>query len=232
MREIVLDTETTGLDPNDGHRIVEIGALELINHVWTGEKRHYYINPDRDMPEEAFRVHGLSAEFLGDKPRFAEVAQDFLDFAGDAKFVIHNAQFDMRFLNWEYKNAGYPVFAADRAIDTLAMARKRFPGAPASLDALCKRFGVDASNRQLHGALIDAHLLADVYLELSGGREPGLVLAMEAGDARDGVTRSRPSYGPRPKPLCSAVSAREAEDHARFIESIGGEDTVWSWPAA
>ena len=170
MREIVMDTETTGLDPFDGHRIVEIGGVELDNHVPTGRTYHQYINPMRDMPTEAFEVHGISEEFLADKPTFDKIAQEFLDFVGDAVLVIHNAPFDMKFLNAELEWVGKPKLPLSQALDTLAIARKRFPGSPSSLDALCRRFGIDNSNRTLHGALLDSEILADVYLELIGGR--------------------------------------------------------------
>ncbi|MFZ2467879.1 MAG: DNA polymerase III subunit epsilon, partial [Parvibaculum sedimenti] len=173
MRQIVLDTETTGLSPDEGHRLVEVGCLEVFNHVPTGNVFHRYMNPERDMPEGAFRVHGLSAEFLRDKPKFAEVVDEFLEFIGDAELVIHNAGFDMTFLNAELKWVGRPPLAAARAVDTLMIARKRFPGAQNSLDALCRRFNIDNSGRVKHGALLDAELLAEVYLELMGGRQPG-----------------------------------------------------------
>ena len=176
MREIVLDTETTGLDPAAGHRIVEVAGLELLNHMPTGRSFREYINPERDMPEDAEKIHGLSAAFLADKPCFAEIAQAFLDFIGEARLVIHNAQFDMKFLNAELKAAGLPRLAVDRAVDTVALARKRFPGAQVNLDALCRRFEIDNSERSYHGALLDCELLAEVYLELCGGRQPGLTL--------------------------------------------------------
>jgi DNA polymerase-3 subunit epsilon len=179
MREIIFDTETTGFDPLQGHRVVEIGCVELVNHVPTGRTYQVYLNPERSVPTEASMVHGLTDEFLEDKPLFAEVVDQFLEFIGDAPLVAHNATFDMNFINAELKRTGSPLIPVDRAIDTVAMARKMFPGAPASLDALCKRFGVDASNRQLHGALLDARLLADVYLELRGGRQPDLAIATE-----------------------------------------------------
>ncbi|MGF1453991.1 MAG: DNA polymerase III subunit epsilon [Alphaproteobacteria bacterium] len=229
VREIVLDTETTGLDPKQGHRIVEIGALELVNHVCTGRSYHQYINPERDMPDEAFRVHGISEDFLRDQPVFSDVAKGFLDFVQDSPFVIHNAEFDMKFLNWEYEHHGFARFAKDRAVDTLAMARRRFPGAPASLDALCKRFGIDTSSRDLHGALIDARLLADVYLELKGGREPGLMLGLGPHGDGEGEGRLRPTHGPRPRPLAHRLSGAEEEAHAAFIESLGSDDPVWRW---
>lgn len=176
MREIALDTETTGLDPNSGHRIVEIGCVEMIDRITTGEVFHVYLNPERDVPEEAFRVHGLSAEFLADKPKMADAADDFLRFVQDSPLVIHNAQFDMKFINYELKKLGKEEIPMSRTIDTVVMARKKFPGSPANLDALCKRFGIDLSARTLHGALLDAELLADVYLELMGGRQSKLSL--------------------------------------------------------
>lgn len=184
MREIVLDTETTGLDPAEGHRVVEIGAVELLNHLPTGTSFHVYLNPDRSMPPEAFAVHGLSDDFLREKPRFAEIATDFLGFIGQAPLVIHNAAFDMRFLNAELSRAGLGQLAPDRALDTVAMARRRFPGAPASLDALCRRFGIDSSARTRHGALLDAELLAEVYLAMTRGQE-SLMMELDAHEARD-----------------------------------------------
>lgn len=176
MREIALDTETTGLDPAAGHRVVEIGCVELCNHVSTGETYHCYLNPDRSMPAEAFAVHGLSEAFLADKPRFAEVVDAMLAFLGDATLVIHNAAFDLGFLNAELKRLGRPPLATSRAIDTVRLAREKFPGALANLDALCRRFDINLADRALHGALKDAQLLAQVYLQLRGGREPTLTL--------------------------------------------------------
>ncbi|CAE7405925.1 coaE [Symbiodinium microadriaticum] len=190
-REVVLDTETTGLSPDDGHRIVEIGALELINHVPTGKTCHIYINPERDMPEEAFGVHGLSEEFLADKPKFAEIAQEFLDFIADDQLIIHNAAFDLKFLNAELKWAKQPVIDEGRAIDTLMIARRKFPGSPASLDALCKRFGIDNSDRTLHGALLDSELLADVYIELIDARQAVLLGGTDGGQVASGSARKR-----------------------------------------
>ncbi|MFY9287881.1 MAG: DNA polymerase III subunit epsilon [Alphaproteobacteria bacterium] len=180
MREIIFDTETTGLDPLQGHRVVEIGCVELINHMPTGRTYQAYLNPEREMPTEASMVHGLTDEFLAKQPIFAEVVEQFLEFIGDAPLVAHNANFDMNFINAELSRTGFPRLPLHRAIDTVMMARKMFPGAPASLDALCKRFGVDTSNRQLHGALLDARLLADVYLELRGGRQPDLAITTTA----------------------------------------------------
>lgn len=176
MREIVLDTETTGLDPGLGHRVVEIGAVELVNHVATGEVFHCYLDPERDMPAEAFAVHGLSSGFLTGKPRFAEIAAKFLKFIGASPLVIHNAAFDLGFLNAELLRAEQTPIVRERCIDTLEIARRNFPGAPANLDALCRRYQIDLSDRLQHGALKDARLLAAVYLELLGGREPALSL--------------------------------------------------------
>jgi DNA polymerase-3 subunit epsilon len=231
MREIVLDTETTGLDPAEGHRIVEIGALELVNHMPTGRTWHRYLNPERSMPAEAFAIHGLGDDFLRDKPLFAGLARDFLDFLGDAPLIIHNAAFDMRFLNAELVRAGLPVLGLDRVRDTLAMARQRFPGAQASLDALCRRFGVDSSARSYHGALLDSQLLAEVYLELVGGRQPGLTLDPAASAATRSVAATgrddavwRP--GPRPRPLAPRITPDEAEAHARFVATLG-KSALW-----
>lgn len=225
MREIVLDTETTGFKPEEGHRLVEIGCIELVNHLATGERFHVYLNPERDMPPEAFAVHGLSTEFLADKPLFNDVAADFVAFIGDAPLVIHNAAFDMHFLNWELKIAGYPVMPKDRAIDTLLMARQKFPGSPATLDALCKRFGVDNSNRTLHGALLDAQLLAEVYLELLGGRQTGLSFAggpaAKSGPAGP-VRIDRPFREAR----VFAVSDDEAAAHAEMLKKI--KNPLWA----
>jgi len=177
MREIVIDTETTGFDALNGDRVVEIGCIELLNHIPTGTEYQVYINPQRDMPSGAFGVHGLSETFLSDKPLFADIVDGFLDFVGDDTLVAHNASFDMGFINAELGRLKRPAIPLSQAIDTVAMARRKFPGAPASLDALCRRFAVDASARTHHGALLDAGLLAEVYLALIGGRQPGLSLA-------------------------------------------------------
>ena len=176
MREIALDTETTGINPRDGHRIIEIGCLELHHHLPTGNKLHIYINPEREIDEGAVRIHGITSDFLADKPVFADIADEFLDFIGDDPMVIHNAPFDMGFLNAELARLDRPVLPMDRSIDTLMMARKKFPGAQANLDALCRRFEIDNGHRDLHGALVDADLLASVYIELLGGKQPGLGL--------------------------------------------------------
>lgn len=218
MREIIVDTETTGLDPFDGHRVVEIGCVELVNHLPSGATFHVHIDPERDMPQEAFRVHGLSREFLTGKPRFAAVADEFLAFIGDARLVIHNAPFDMKFLNYELGACARPVLDMTRVTDTLAMARRRFPGSPASLDALCRRFAIDLSERTTHGALIDAQLLGAVYLELIGGREPGLLLNDAAG--LRGGDMAHAALPPRPLPLAPLLSEDERTAHRAFIASF------------
>jgi len=222
MREIVLDTETTGLDPISGHRVVEIGCIELLNHVATGREFHSYLNPERDMPAEAEAVHGLSVTFLADKPLFASVAQDMLEFIGDAPIVAHNAGFDMGFINSELKRAGHKALSVERAIDTVILARRKFPGAQASLDALCRRFQIDTSQRGKHGALLDAKLLAQVYLELVGGREPGLALAasVETTETRV-VAGARETRAARPH----MASAEELAAHAAFIGRL--KDPIW-----
>ncbi len=229
MREIVLDTETTGFEPAEGHRIVEIGAVELFNHLPTGRTYHQYINPQRMMPKEAFEVHGLGDDHLRDKPVFAAVAQAFLDFIADAQLVIHNASFDMKFLNFELEKAGLPALPHGRATDTLLIARQKFPGSPASLDALCRRFGVDNSMREKHGALLDSEILAEVYLELVGGRQPDFALSTAAqsqsrDDAANG-TGWRPR--PRPAPLPPRITAVEAAAHHAFITKLG-DSAIWN----
>ena len=225
MREIVLDTETTGFDAHDGDRIVEIGAVELWNHMPTGKHYHVYINPERSMPEEAFAVHGLGDEFLRDKPVFKKIAQEFLDFVQDAKLVIHNASFDMKFLNAELKWAELRTLPNDQAIDTLLIARRKFPGSPASLDALCRRFSVDNSAREKHGALLDSEILAEVYLELIGGRQPDLVLSEVAqANSEHSAEDWRPTK--RANPLPSLLSEEERLAHEAFVGSLG-EDAIW-----
>lgn len=176
-KEVVLDTETTGLNPYNGDRIVEIGALELINKELTGRKFHYYINPEREMPEEAYRIHGISTEFLKDKPLFKDIAQEFMEFIEDAKLVIHNAAFDIKFLNAELERENLPTLNLAEAIDTLKIARKKYPGTRVNLDALCKKFNIDNSSRQYHGALLDSELLVDVYIELTGGRQSSFLMS-------------------------------------------------------
>ena len=222
MREVVLDTETTGLDPGAGHRVVEIGCVELLNHVATGRHFQSYVNPERDMPEEARAIHGLSAEFLSDHPVFADIADGFLEFIGDARLVIHNAQFDLKFLNAELAKLERPVLDPQRAVDTVALARQRFPGAQVNLDALCRRFEIDASERTFHGALLDCQLLAEVYLELRGGRQPGFDLG-KSGRGGRGVmdTRQRSARPPRPH----APSAEEAAAHDALLATI--KDPIW-----
>ncbi len=228
MREIVLDTETTGFDPGTGDRIVEIGAVELLNHMPTGRQYHQYINPKRDMPEDAFKVHGLSEEFLRDFPVFEDAAQAFLDFIGDAKLVIHNAAFDVKFLNAELGWVRKPQIDWARAVDTLAIAKRRFPGSPVSLDALCRRFGIDNSARELHGALLDSEILAEVYLELIGGRQPDFALGSDDNDTSETLGPStdwRPP--PRPTPLESRLTDEERAAHASFVKSLG-DSALWS----
>jgi DNA polymerase-3 subunit epsilon len=224
MREIVLDTETTGLDPETGDRLVEIGAVELFNHMPTGRTFHQYINPQRAMSAEAFAVHGLGDDFLRDKPLFAAVADDFITFLGDAKLVIHNASFDMKFINAELGWAGRPGIPFDRAVDTLMIARQKFPGSPASLDALCRRFGINNSARTLHGALLDSEILAEVYLELIGGRQPGLVLSTT--ETVEETTAASARLGARPRPLPARLTDEEAAAHARLVTDMG-DDALW-----
>ncbi|HET6374815.1 MAG TPA: DNA polymerase III subunit epsilon [Methylocella sp.] len=224
MREIVLDTETTGLDPADGHRIVEIGCVELLNAIPTGEIFHAYVNPGRDMPEEAFRVHGLSTEFLAGHPSFAGIAADFVKFTGGARIVAHNAEFDLRFLNAELALLGMELIAKERVVDTLALARRRFPGGPNNLDALCARFGIDTSRRTKHGALLDAEILAEVYAELLGGRQAALMLG-EAGSAE--AARSGTLLLKRPHPLPPRVNGEDLESHRAFVSGLGPAP-LWS----
>jgi DNA polymerase III subunit epsilon len=223
MREIVLDTETTGLDHRTGDRIVEIAGVELINTIPTGRHHHVYINPERDMPEEAFRVHGLSAAFLAAHRIFAHVVDEFLDFVGDATLVIHNAEFDMGFINHELGLVARPIIGMHRVVDTLALARRKHPGAPASLDALCARYRIDNSKRTKHGALIDAEILAEVYLELLGGRQTTLGLMSN-------VVRLRPdlqeAVRSRPRPLPPALTPAERAAHASFVSTLGSA-AVW-----
>ncbi|WP_101066739.1 DNA polymerase III subunit epsilon [Roseovarius salinarum] len=229
MREIVLDTETTGLDPGDGHRIVEIGAVELFNHMPTGRTYHQYVNPQRAMPEEAFKVHGLGDDFLRNQPVFAAIAGDFLEFVAGAKLVIHNASFDMKFLNAELEWCKHRLLDWNLAIDTLAMARRRFPGSPATLDALCRRFEIDNSARSLHGALLDSEILADVYLELIGGRQPdfGLTATQANDESRGTASPDAWKPTPRPTPLAPRLTDAEAAAHAEMIDAMG-EKALWN----
>jgi DNA polymerase-3 subunit epsilon len=216
MREIVLDTETTGFRQNDGDRIVEIGCVELVNHVATGNSYHQYINPERLMPEGAFKVHGLSSEFLADFPVFAKIMDQFIEFIGEeTPLIIHNAEFDIGFLNAELKLLNKPMIPMSRSVDTVRMAREKFPGSPASLDALCRRFSIDNTGRTLHGALLDAQLLSEVYLELIGGRQPDF--EMTSDQQRDNILASKPEHR---KPRVFASSNIENAAHAEFLKKI------------
>ena len=222
MREIVLDTETTGLDPSTGDRIIEIGCVELINHMPSGETYQQYINPERDMPAESFRIHGLSEAFLADYPVFAEVVDGFLDFIGDAKLVIHNAAFDIKFINAELERLGFAALPMTRAIDTVQIARTRYPGASASFDDLCRRFGVDNTSRTLHGALLDSSLLAEVYIDLIGAREPGFDLAArDTGPVVQAQRRDKVVRPARPH----APSTVELAAHETLVTRL--DDPIW-----
>ena len=228
-REIVLDTETTGFDPLTGDRMVELAALEIEGFVPTGRSFHVYIDPCRDMPAEAQKVHGLSSVFLRGKPRFEhpEVAEAFLAFVGDAPIIAHNAAFDRAFINWELANCRRDILPDHRWIDTLALAKRRFPGMHNSLDALCKRFRISLAEREMHGALIDAKLLAAVYLELKGGRERRLELSSASQPTAENIT-PRSVYGPRLRPLMVRASADERARHAMFIREAVKDDTLWA----
>jgi DNA polymerase-3 subunit epsilon len=222
VREIVLDTETTGLDPDAGHRVVEIACVELLHRLPTGRQFRKYVNPKRDMPEEAQAVHGLSTEFLAEQPPFGAIAEEFLEFIGEAPLVIHNAEFDLNFLNAELARLGRPGIDPARAVDTVALARQRFPGAQASLDALCRRFEIDNSARELHGALLDCQLLAEVYLELSGGRQPGFDLdPARRAQAVAAGRQARPQRPARPH----APSPQETAAHEALLARM--KDPVW-----
>ena len=224
MREIVFDTETTGLDPASGHRVVEIGCVELLNGIPTGKTFHHYIHPERDMPDEAFRVHGISLAMLEGKPVFKAIADEFVAFTEGAKLVAHNAEFDFRFMNAELSALGLPILSLDRMVDTLALARRRHPGSPASLDALCQRYGIDNARRTKHGALLDAEILAEVYAELTGGRQTALVFG---GSTRSGsVGGSSAPRQPRPQPLPTGAAPDEVARHAAFVASLG-PGAVW-----
>jgi DNA polymerase-3 subunit epsilon len=231
MREIVLDTETTGFEPSDGHRVVEIGCVELVDHFPTGRTFQRYLNPERDVPEESQRVHGLSSAFLADKPLFAAIVEELLEFLGDAPLVIHNASFDIKFLNAELHRVSHPPVHISRAVDTIEIAKSKLPGARYSLDELCKRFGIDLSARSKHGALLDAELTAQVYLELIGGRQRRLLLAPQDElvapalvELRPGRIRAAPLA-----PLAPRVAEEEALAHAAFIAGELGDDAVWNW---
>lgn len=224
MREIVLDTETTGLDPLQGHRLVEIGCIELVNRIPSGQVFHRYVNPQRDIPAEAFAVHGLSLDFLKDKPRFAEIVDELIDFIGEAPLVAHNAQFDLGFINAELERAGRAAVGRERLVDTLLLARRRHPGGPNRLDDLCARYGIDNSRRTKHGALLDAEILAEVYLELIGGRQASLVLVESRGV---GNGHGAAVVLTRPQPLMPRLTDEERTAHASFIASLG-EKAIWS----
>ena len=227
MREIVLDTETTGLDPSDGHRIIELCCLELDNHLPTGRVYQTLIQPERDIPEDSVRVHGITAEKLADAPIFAKIADDLLRFIGDSRLVIHNAEFDLKFLNAEFSRLGKPLLEPARSVDTIAIAKRRFPGSRYSLDELCRRFNIDLSARSMHGARIDAELLAQVYLELIDGRQARLALA--PGDSGGlGVSLIRAARQ-RLQALLPRLSVEERETHARFIAGDLEGDVIWSW---
>ena len=226
MREIVLDTETTGIDPAKGHRIVELGAVELINHIPSGKVFHAFIDPERDMPAEAQAIHGLTTQFLKGKPLFSVVAAELLAFIGDASLVIHNAAFDIGFLNAEFGRLNLPSILPERVVDTLTLARQKHPMGPNSLDALCKRYGIDNSKRDKHGALLDSELLADVYLDLIGGRQAALSLSsiMVTGRAMvapSGIVR------PRPVPLVSRLTEVEILAHGALIAELG-DQALWN----
>jgi DNA polymerase-3 subunit epsilon len=224
MREIVLDTETTGLDPAKGHKIIEIGCVELLNSIPTGQTFHVYLDPERDIPEEAFRVHGISAEFLAGKPLFAAISGDFLKFIEDSRIIAHNAEFDLRFINAELALVGVPAIEPSLVVDTLALARRKFPGGANSLDALCQRFGIDISRRTKHGALLDAELLAEVYAELLGGRQATLSLGSSSIAS---LSASGPLLTCRPQPLAARLEDAELERHLAFIAELGST-SVWA----
>jgi DNA polymerase III subunit epsilon len=224
LREIVMDTETTGLDCRNGDRLVEIACIEVMNYIPTGRSWHKYINPERDMPAEAFAVHGLSAQFLANKPLFSAVVGEFLDFVGDARLVFHNASFDMGFINMELGRLSRPAIPAERIVDTLALARRKHPGGPNSLDALCKRYGIDNSSRTLHGALLDAQLLAEVYLQLSGGHQPVLDLSLAAAAGRR--AQAGAAILVRPQPLPAHLADAEIAAHNAFVAGLG-ENALW-----
>lgn len=219
MREIALDTETTGLDPKSGHRMVEIGCVELWGRIRTGKVFHTYLNPQRDMPPDAERIHGLSSAFLADKPVFADKAKEFLAFLAESPLVIHNADFDMRFINYQLAALGHPIIPMEHTIDTVKIARKKFPGSPANLDALCRRYNIDLSGRKHHGALLDAELLSDVYLELLGGRQAGLEL-----QASVAVVENAEAKAVRPAREWP-VAAEELAAHEAFIGGL--KDALW-----
>jgi DNA polymerase III subunit epsilon len=226
MRQVVLDTETTGFEPADGHRIVEIGCVELFDHLPTGKSFRAYLNPGRPVPPETTKVHGLTDEFLADKPKFADVVEEFLEFIGDAALVIHNASFDLKFINSELRLVGKPPIPSARAIDTIEIAKAKIPGARYSLDELCRRFAIDLTARTKHGALLDAELTAQVYLELVGGRQRKLSLG--PADVMDSSAGEAVTARPRPAPLPSRLTEAEAEAHAAFVAKELGKDALWA----
>jgi DNA polymerase III subunit epsilon len=226
MREVVLDTETTGLDPADGHRVLEIGAVEIVHQSLTGKVFHALINPERDVPEDAVRVHGHSFAALKDKPVFADIVDDFLAFIGDSRLVIHNADFEVRFVNAELTRLGFAAIGMDRVVDTLTLARKKHPGQPNSLDALCDRYRIDRSRRVRHGALLDAEILVEVYCELTGGRQRALMFGDALEVANAPAVALAPRYGERPRRV-SPIEHSELSAHVRFIESFV-IDAIWS----
>ncbi len=229
-REIVFDTETTGFDPNTGDRVIELGCVELIDHIPTGESFHAYLNPERDVPVESQKVHGLTGEFLADKPLFSAIVDDFLAFIADSPLVIHNAGFDIKFINAELARVNKAPIPFARAIDTIEIAKAKLPGVRYSLDELCKRFNIDLSARTTHGALLDAELTARLYLELLGGRQTRLELAPSGSAARSGVSDGEAAR-PRPAPLAPRIGEAEAKAHASFIAELG-DDAVWNWGKA
>ena len=226
MREIVFDTETTGLDPLQGHRLLEIGCIELVNRFPSGKTFHRYLNPERDVPAEAFAVHGLSNDFLRDKPFFAEIVDELVAFIGDAPLIAHNALFDLGFLNAELDRCKKTLVARDRLVDTLMLARRRHPAGPNSLDHLCGRYGIDNSHRTKHGALLDAELLAEVYVELIGGRQASLILVDTSRSLATAGNGSGAIVLPRPVPIAPRLSDVELEAHAQFIARLG-DKAIW-----
>jgi DNA polymerase III subunit epsilon len=225
LREIVIDTETTGLDPQEGHRLIEVGCVELVNRMPSGRFFHRYINPDRDVPATAMAIHGISAEFLADKPRFTEIADELLAFMGEAPLVAHNAMFDLAFLNAELERSGKQTLSYTRLIDTLLLARRKHPAGPNRLDDLCARYAVDSSRRTRHGALLDAELLAEVYLELIDARQAQLVLH-DPQRALEVAFPAAVTIGPRPQSLPPLLSQSERDAHLSFIVTLG-EDAIW-----
>jgi len=225
IREIVLDTETTGFDPEKGDRIIEIGCVELENHLPTGKHLQLFINPERDIPAEATAIHGITNTFIKDKPIFSMVYSEFIDFIGEARLIIHNAEFDMKFINWELQNVGHKALPWSRALDTLQIARRKFPGSPANLDALCRRFGIDNTERTYHGALLDSELLAEVYLELLGGRQHGLILNKDISEKNTHTKSQATNKKPVRKPRTHSANAQELAAHAILLEQLS--DPIW-----